>query len=589
MSAPVDERQVDAVTLEVVQNALGSLVDEMALIVMRTADSGIVRDALDYSTALCDRYSEMVAQGMTIALHLGSFPAAVRSVLTAYAGRLQAGDMFIMNDPYSAGGIHLPDIYVIKPIFVGTELEAFSCVVAHHTDVGGIVPGSNSTTATEIYQEGLRIPLLKLYDGGIPNPAIFSILEHNVRVPDVVLGDLRAEIAAARTGEDAYLQLIERYGVDDLRRYTAALLDYSERLARAEIAALRDGTYTFTDYIDHDSVSSEPVVIHVALSVRGDSVEVDFEGSSSQVRGGINSPLPFTKSAVYGAIRLVLDPAIPSSAGYFRAITVRAPEASVVNPCLPAACGARGITGFRVMDAVLGALAQVQPDRVPADGEGGNSIVSIGGYDAERRPFVYNDLISGARGAGSWGDGPEGVPHPGSNNANTPIELIESAFPLRFEQYGLAPDSGGAGYHRGALAQVREVRFLGERGVLQLRSDKRRFAPYGLAGGAAGTPSANVLNPGPNQQLLPTMGMSDVRRGDVLRHIMAGGGGWGDPLERDPELVRLDVENEKLSCGYVFDVYGVVLQGPSSAVDLEATALRRQQMRAERGCGQRLT
>src|SRR5712692_6737043 len=521
-----DHRRVDAVTLEVVQNALGSLVDEMAIIVMRTAYSGIVRDALDYSTALCDRNGEMVAQGMTIALHLGSFPSAVHSILTGYAGRLRAGDMFIMNDPYSAGGIHLPDIYVIKPVFVGAELEAFSCVVAHHTDVGGIVPGSNSTTATEIFQEGLRIPLLKLYDGGVPNAAIFSILEHNVRVPDKVLGDLRAEIAAARTGERASLQLIERYGVAELRRYSAELLDYSERLARAEIAFLRDGTYTFTDYIDNDSISSEQVVIQVALTVRGDSAEVDFEGSSPQVPGGINSPLPFTKSAVYGALRLAMDPAIPSSAGYFRAITIRAPEASVVNCCLPAACGARGITGFRVMDAVLGALAQVRPDRIPADGEGGNSIVSIGGYDAARRPFVYNDLISGARGAGSWGDGPAGVPHPGSNNANTPVEVIEAAFPLRFEHYGLVPDSGGAGQQRGALAQVRQLRFLGERGVLQIRSDKRRFPPYGLAGGLPGTPSAYILNPGPDQRLLPVMGLSEVKRDDILRHVMAGGGGW---------------------------------------------------------------
>ncbi len=573
---------VDPVTLEVVHNALGSLVDEMALIVMRTAYSGIVRDALDYSTALCDRNGEMVAQGMTIALHLGSFPAAVRSILTSYAGRMRAGDMFIMNDPYSAGGIHLPDIYVIKPIFVDEELEAFSCVVAHHTDVGGIVPGSNSTTATEIYQEGLRIPLLKLYDGGEPNSAIFSILEHNVRVPDLVLGDLRAEIAAARTGERSYLHLIERYGVTDLRRHTADLLDYSERLARAEIAALRDGTYTFTDYIDHDSISSEPVVIRVALTVRGDGAEVDFEGSSPQVPGGINSPLPFTRSAVYGALRLAMDPAIPSSAGYFRAITVRAPEASVVNPCLPAACGARGITGFRVMDAVLGALAQVRPDRIPADGEGGNSIVSIGGYDAERRPFVYNDLISGARGAGSWGDGCEGVPHPGSNNANTPIELIEAAFPLRFDAYGLLPDTGGAGQHRGALAQVRQVRFLGEQGVLQIRSDKRRFPPYGLAGGRPGTPSMNVLNPGPDEQVLPTMGKSLVQRGDVLRHVMAGGGGWGDPLERDPEAVRQDVVDEKLSLDYAAKVYGVVFQADHRPlkVDQAATVKRRATIKA---------
>jgi N-methylhydantoinase B len=408
----------------------------------------------------------------------------------------------------------------------------------------------------------------------VANEAIFALLEHNVRVPDLVLGDLRAEIAAARTGERAFLRLVARYGIDNLRRYMAELLDYTERLARTEIAALADGTYTFTDYIDHDSIGSEPVVIRVALTVHGDSAEVDFEGSSPQVPGGINSPLPFTRSAVYGAMRLAMNPAMPSSAGYFRAITVRAPAASVVNAALPAACGARGITGFRVMDAVLGALAQVRPDRIPADGEGGNSIVSIGGYDAERRPFVYNDLISGARGAGSWGDGPEGVPHPGSNNANTPIELIESAFALRFDEYGLLPDSGGAGQHRGALAQVRQVRFLGERGVLQLRSDKRRFPPYGLAGGQPGTPSANILNPGPRQQLLPTMGKSDVVRGDVLRHVMAGGGGWGDPFARDPEAVRQDVVDEKLSVRYAFEVYGVVLLRDLS-VDRVATEARR--------------
>jgi N-methylhydantoinase B len=575
-------RPVDPVTLEVVQNALGSLVDEMALIVMRTAYSGIVRDALDYSTALCDRHGEMVAQGMTIALHLGSFPAAVHSILTTYAGRVHPGDTFIMNDPYSAGGIHLPDIYVIKPIFVGGDLEAFSCVVAHHADVGGIVPGSNSTTATEIYQEGLRIPLLKLYDAGVANSAIFSLLEHNVRIPDVVLGDLRAEIAAARTGERAYLRLIERYGVADLRRYTAELLDYSERLARAEIAVLRDGTYRFTDYIDHDSIGSEPVIINVALTISGEHAEVDFDGSSPQVPGGINSPLPFTRSAVYGALRLAMDPAIPSSAGYFRAITVRAPEASVVNPSLPAACGARGITGFRIMDAVLGALAQVRPDRIPADGEGGNSIVSIGGYDAQRRAFVYNDLISGARGAGCWGDGPEGVPHPGSNNANTPIELIEAAFPLRFDAYGLVPDTGGAGQHRGALAQVRQLRFLGEHGVLQLRSDKRRYPPYGLAGGRPGTPSMNLLNPGPNEQVLPTMGKSTLQRGDVLRHVMAGGGGWGDPLERDPQAVGRDVVDEKLSQAYAAEVYGVLFQADQwpPRVDEAATAARRATLRA---------
>lgn len=580
---------VDPVTFEVVKNALGSMVDEMALIVMRTAHSGVVKDALDYSTAFCDRSGQMIAQGLTISMHLGSFPGAVESILRTYAGRIDPGDAFIMNDPYGSGGIHLPDIYVIKPVFVDGQVEAFACTVAHHTDVGGIVPGSNASTATEIYQEGLRLPTLKLFERGVPSEAIFAIVESNVRVPKKVLGDLRAQISAATTGERAYLDLVRRYGVETLRVYTDALLDYSERLAREEIRALPNGTYHFTDYIDHDSVDPDPVVFQVAVTVEDDHLIVDFAGTSPQVRGGINSPLPFTKSAVYAAVRLVMDPSIPTSAGYFRTVEVRAEEGTVVHPVLPGACGARGISGFRIMDAVQGALAQAVPDRVWADGEGGNSIVSLGGYDARRRPFVYVDLISGARGAGAWGDGPEGVPHPGSNNANTPVELIEAEYPLRFEQYGLVPDSGGAGQFRGALAQVRELRFLGDAATLQLRSDKRRFPPYGLQQGAPGTPSSYVLNPGVEDRVLPTIGMAPIRRGDVLRHQLAGGGGWGDPLDRDPEQVRADVVDEKLTIPYVRDVYGVVVDAATLSVDAEATRALRQAPRAARTAPDRVT
>ena len=367
---------IDIVTLEVIKNALGSTVDEMALIVARTAYSKTVRDALDYSTALCNPRGEMVAQGLGIAMHLGSFPSAVKSILTRYTDNLYPSDIFILNDPYGSGGIHLPDIYVIKPIFIDDELEALSCVVAHHTDVGGIVPGSNSTNATEIYQEGLRIPTLKLYERGVRNDAIFAFIEYNVRVPDKVLGDLRAQLAAVTSGERAYLELLDRYGASTLRRYVDELLDYSERLARAEIAAIPDGVYEFADYIDHDSVDPDPITIRVNLTVAGDQIVVDFDGGSQQVRGGIDCPLPFTESAVYAAIRLTMDPSLPNSDGYFRPIEVRAPLRSIVNPVLPGAWGARGITGFRIIDAVLGALSQAVPDRVPADGEGGNTLIS---------------------------------------------------------------------------------------------------------------------------------------------------------------------------------------------------------------------
>jgi N-methylhydantoinase B len=573
---------VDPITFEVVANALGSMVDEMALIIMRTAHSGVVKDALDYSTAFCDRDGQLIAQGLTISLHLGSFPDAVAAIRRKYGDRTVEGDVFIANDPYGSGGIHLPDIYVIQPVFVDGALEAFACTVAHHTDVGGYIPGSNSTTTTEIYQEGLRIPTLHLYRAGQPVEAVFELLRANVRVPEKVLGDLRAQIAAAATGVQTYRALAARYGAATLRRYTDALLDYSERLARAEITAMPDGTYTFTDYIDHDSVDPEPVQFRASVTIAGDHLIVDLAGSSPQVRGGINTPLPFTRSAVYAAVRLVMDPAIPTSAGYFRAIEVRAPEGTVVNPRLPGACAARGISGFRVMDVVQGALAQAVPDRVPAAGEGGNSVVSMGGHDPRGGPFVYVDLISGARGAGPWGDGPAGVPHPGSNNANTPAELIESEFPLRVEQYGLVPDSGGAGRFRGALAQVREIRLLAGRAVLQIRSDRRRFPPFGLHGGESGTPSRNTLNPETDPRELPTMGMTEVAAGDVLRHVMAGGGGWGEPLDRDPDAVLADVRDEKLTASYARHWYGVVIDERSLMLDRVATDRERAARRGVR-------
>ena len=562
---------IDPITFEVVRNALDSVADEMALTVMRTAYSGIVKDAMDYSTALCDRDGRVIAQGLTILAHLNSFPDAVASILAKYGDSLAPGDVFILNDPYGSGGIHLPDIFIIKPVFVGGELEAFSGATAHHTDVGGIVPGSNSTDSTEIYQEGLRIPTLKLYDRGVPSETIFAMIETNVRVPTKVLGDLRAEIAAANLGERQYQRLAERYGAPKLREYSSALLEYTERLVRAEVLALPDGTYESTAHIDADNIEQGPVVIKVALTVLGDRMIVDLSGSSPQVRAGINSPLTFTKSSVYRAVRMIMDPSIPNTSGYHHVIEVRAPEASVVNGKHPAACGARGITGFRISNAVMGALAEAAPDRVPADGDGGHTIISIGGYDQASRPFAYVDLIGGARGGRPNGDGPEGVPYPGGNISNTPVEIAETELPVRIEEYGMLEDTGGAGEYRGALSQVRRVRCLAREATLQLRSDKRRFPPYGLHGGRQGEPSWNILNPGPDEVTLPTMAVSPMKQGDVILHVIASGGGWGDPFERDPNLVRNDVRNEKLSTAHARTAYGVVIDPDTLALDQAAT------------------
>jgi N-methylhydantoinase B len=584
-------QKIDAVTFEVLQNALVSVVDNMALTVLRTAHSGIVKDAMDYSTALCDRDGTVLAQGLTIVLHLGSFPDAVKAVIDRSKGNINPGDIFILNDPYLAGGIHLPDIYVIRPIFTGEQLECFVGVVAHHTDVGGIVPGSNSTDSVEIYQEGLRIPVIKLVDAGVENRTMFDLLMANVRLPDIVWGDLQAQISATATGEREYLQLVERYTSPVMDDFHSQLLDYSERLARSDIDRLPDGEAVFTGYVDADNIKADNamgeassdtgfdgVKVTVRVSIIGDEIHADFEGSSPQVKAGINSPLPFSKAGVFGAVRLILNSDIPTAAGYTRAIKVTAPESSVVNPSHPAPCGARGITGFRIMDSVMGALAQIIPDRVPADGEGGNSIVSIGGRGADGEPFGYVDLTAGARGGGPDHDGAEGVPHPGANIASTPVEVAESELPIRFEEYSIVPDSGGAGKFRGGMAQTRKVRLLEDEAILQLRSDKRLHPPFGLQGGKPGSPSSNILrSPDGESRSLRVLGMSPMQRDEVIDHTVAGGGGWGNPLDRDMESLQADLLDEKITVDGALADYSVVADPETLLIDAEATRQLRSQ------------
>jgi N-methylhydantoinase B len=574
----------DPITFEVIKNALDSIADEMAIVLMRSAYSPIVRDSLDYSTAVCNRDGVMVAQGLTTPLHLGSFPDAMRHLVTRYGGRMRPGDVFALNDPYGAGGIHLPDIYVIKPIFCGEAVEGYAATVAHHTDVGGISPGSNSIHSTEIYQEGLRIPLLKLYDAGEPNETLFSLIERNVRVPVKVLGDVRAQVAACGNGERTFGDLLTKYGAPVLQDYLEEVVNFAERRMRAEIGALPDGVYEFTDFIDGLGDDPDPIVFHVRVTIAGETISVDWAGTSPQVKGGINSPLPFTRSATYLAIRSLVDPAIPNSEGYMKPIRVSAPPGTIVNPLLPGPCAARGITGYRMFDTMLGALSQAIPDRVPSAGEGGASLPSIGGYE-NGKPFVHVETILGTWGARPSRDGYEGISHPGANQSNQPIELIEAELPLRVRRYGLVKDSGGAGRYRGGLALIREYQILAEEASFTIRSDRQIHLPYGLHGGWPGTPSRNVVNPGPGERVLPPLPMQalSLKRGDVFCHTLPGGGGFGDPLERDPHMVLEDVLDEKLSADYARRVYGVVIDLDRMRIDPDGTGRLRKEMAASRG------
>ena len=336
--------------------------------------------------------------------------------------------------------------------------------------------------STEIYQEGLRIPPLKLYDRGRPSQAIFQILEKNVRVPKLVLGDLHANLAALRTGERGFLELVENYGKEDLKFYLDALLDYTEELVRAEIRSWPDGEYEFEDYIDDDSVDPDSIPIHVKLTVEDDSIVVDFHGSSPQVRGAINSPLPFTISACAYAIRSVMQGEIPHTSGLFRAIEVIAPEASIVNPVMPAATNMRGVTGFRMADALLGALAQVVPDRTPAAGEGGNSLLIFSGYQEDREAFILFDLVCGTLGGRPNKDANDGLTNPASVVSNIPAELLELEYPVQLEQYALVQDTGGAGKYRGGLALVRDWRLLANEAIVSAPLRPEKTPPVRPAG-----------------------------------------------------------------------------------------------------------
>lgn len=572
---------VDPITREVLQNALASAADEMALALYRTAYSTIVRDCLDYSTSLCDADGLMIAQGVTIPLHLGAVPFAMATLFKKYGDVMEEGDIFILNDPFE-GGMHIPDIFIVKPIFWEQQRVAFAVSTAHHMDLGGRLPGSAACDNTEIFQEGLRIPWLKLYRRGEPDEAIFAIIRTNVRVPHQTIGDIRAQLAACHIGERAVHAMLRRYGAETFAHATADLIDYTERLMRAEIAAWPDGTATFVDYMDSDGVGGPPVRFEVRITIQGDTLTADFTGTDPQVRGALNSTESFTVSAVAMCVRSLLSEQVPNTAGIFRPLHIIAPPGTVVNGVMPAASSMRGVTGFRIIDTVLGALAGMLPDRVPAAGEGGNSLVIFGGQRSDGSPYVYYELLAGAWGGRPRSDGNDGLCTPANVASNIPVEQAECEYPVQIERYGLVCDSGGAGRYRGGMAVERAWRLLNGEAKLSIRSDRRAHRPYGLYGGQPGAPSINILTHADSEEVLPTMISTTLQAGELLYHHMAGGGGWGNPLERPVDEVAADVRNDKVSLLAAREQYGVVITAKTLAVNEAATIELRSRMAEER-------
>ena len=571
----------DPVTREIIKNALMSAADTMAVVVVRTARSHNIKHGMDFATSLFTADGQQVAQGLTIPIHLGAMPPALEAVMNTYGDDIRPGDIFANNDPYQ-GASHLPDIFLFKPIFLHDTLVGWSCGIGHQTDIGGRVPGGNACDSTEIYQEGLQIPPIKLFDEGVLNGAVWRIIEKNVRIPDKVLGDLQSLITACRFGERDLLRLVNEYGLEEMESYMTDILDNTEKLTRAEIAALPQGEWEFTDYIDNDGIDPQPIAIHARIKITGDQVYVDFDGTSPQTRGAINPTFSYTKSCVYAATKCVIDSSIPSNSGFFRPFHITAPPGTIVNPLHPAPVAALGMTYLRVSQVILGALAQALPDKVPGCWGGGEVGLSFGGYHPNRQAWVYLEFATdGPRGGGPHQDGADGLASPVSNVANTPIESIEAEQPLMVEKHSFVPDSGGPGTYRGGLSILKEFRMVADEATFQIRTDRHDYLPWGVNGGKPGTPTRNYINPDSVGVEIPGKHLMALKKGDLYRLVQAGGGGYGDPLERDIYSVLDDVEQEKLTVDYARREYGVVIDPVTSEPDLKATEELRSTMQQE--------
>ena len=571
---------MDPVTFEVLRNALDAIADEMAYTIVRSARSTMIKDCMDYSAALCTADGALIAQAVNIPIMMCSIPDALEAVLAKFGDNISPGDCIILSDPYE-GGSHLPDIFMFTPIFCQDRLIAFAANCAHHADVGGMAPGSAATEATEIYQEGLRIPVLKLYERGKPNEAVYEMILRNVRFPTILHGDLEAQRAANTIGDREFQRLVGRYGDNTIVSAMRVLLDYSERLCREAIRAMPDGSWEFTDYVDEDGLDPDPVPIHLKLTIDGDRVIADFSKSSPQVRSSINCSLSVTKASAYTAVKCFCDNEFPPNSGFFRPIEVIAPEGSLLNVAYPGATFMRGLTIYRINNVLFGAFAQALPGRAVAADEGGTSIVVMEGRDDDDDRFLYMETISGAWGGRAALDGIDCASNVTGLQSNTPVEILETEYPIEVVQYGFVPDSGGGGRHRGGLGLVREYRYVADNGKLQIRADRVRFAPYGLFGGQPGGTSHNYFDPyGTNIELEAKVKNRPLQRGDVIRHVLAGGGGFGWPFERDPQLVVEDVHDGKVTPAAAREIYGVAVDTATWSVDLQTTQELRAALRA---------
>ncbi len=532
-------RGFDPTRLEIFKGLFHSVAEEMGAALRRSAFSPNIKERRDYSCAVFDAAGNALAMGDHMPVHLGSMPRSVSAAMQAL--RLNPGDIALLNDPY-AGGTHLPDLTMVMPVYLrgahldGTHLrkmrrpDFYVANRAHHADIGGAHAGSMSLSR-EIFEEGLRIPPVKIFEGGRAADGLMKMLLANVRTPREREGDLTAQVASCRIGERRLAEIVARYGRGEVARYASALLDYSEAIMRSLLRTIPNGTYRAADYLDDDGFGRKPLKIAVTIRIRGELAEVDFAGSVAQCAGSVNAVAAITESAVFYVFRCLLDEQVPATSGLMRPIQVIAPEGTIVNARPPSAVAGGNVeTSQRIVDTLLWALARALPGRIPAASQGTMNNLTFGGIDTRAgrggAPFAYYETIAGSMGAGPGHDGASGVHTHMTNSLNTPVEVLEINYPVRVRRYGLRRGSGGAGKWRGGDGIVREIEMLTD-AQISLLSDRRTIAPYGLAGGGCGATGKNELIVRGRRKKLPSKCSLRAPAGAVIRVETPGGGGWG--------------------------------------------------------------
>jgi len=518
------DNSYDPIKLEIFKHMFAAIPEEMGAVLQKSSYSPNIKERRDFSCALFDAQGNMIAQAAHIPVHLGAMPLSVQQAIQTLP--LDAGDVMIINDPYR-GGTHLPDITLVSPVYVDGTLFGFAANRAHHADVGGMTPGS-MPIARELYQEGLILPPVKLVEAGQINRGVWEIILANVRTPGERAGDLQAQLAANQRGVQRLLDLVSRYGTEELHTYSAHLLAYTERMTRALIKELPDGQYSFRDQLDNDGIGEQPVPIQVTITIAGDQADIDFSGSAPQQLGSVNAVFAITLSAVYYVFRCLLSLDVPNNSGCLVPIRVIAPEGSVVNAVHPApVAGGNVETSQRIVDVLLGAMAQAAPDKIPAASQGTMNNTLIGGWDTQRkRPFTYYETIGGGMGALPGQPGVSAIHSHMTNTLNTPVEALEFAYPFRVLQYTIRQGSGGAGQHPGGDGIIRDLLMLSP-AQASLLTERREFKPYGLNDGDAGSCGENVLIRDGEVTNLPSKGSFDLNEGDILSIRTPGGGGYG--------------------------------------------------------------